>query len=502
MAPQFPVASRTRARAKREDPFAGCLSKAEPGRRKGGSGAEVSGRGARPRASSVLGGLGAGGVAGDDGHGVIVITDDEDGSDEVILVSGGVEEEDEPCDDGLQTVCRFEPNRNFLKGKNTPSGTKDPDLSSSTETSTEADDSSDESFVAYMSESLTTEEYVSGSERDEILERRKKRKREDKGQSCSFYSARKNNKKLAIDSIDDPMMDDEGRKENMEQGDSWVNEWLLDDVKEEKDEKAINVDRLNAKIDCPSNDDNGNSGQTEEGRSFNVSERGGLRETEETGRRGEGDDERLQEKGKAARVNTKGKMGEMEERRNFRAPGEERLNQSREKSTSQNKVSGVDRRMEEKRYGKHVQSDSDPVIRYATSSKVEGRKERVLGKSCSSQQLHKKRKHEKCSGKKAFANEIGKNDWDEDELLKDDTEKEIAEKEKQCAGDSTVKEERKGSTECGILTKPSEEDVGAHQAEVRKDGRSPHDHHIRWERPRKSKEFKYFERVAKKFRSN
>ncbi|KAL3739045.1 hypothetical protein ACJRO7_020444 [Eucalyptus globulus] len=201
---------------------------------------------------------------------------------------------------------------------------------------------------------------------------------------------------------------------------------------------------------------------------------------EETGLGGEDDVERLQEKGRAAiefdgvnaeidasLINEKGKMGQMEETGNLRAPEEDRPNQSQRKSTSWSKVSGVDRRMEEKRYGKHVQSDSDPVVRATTSLKMRGRKARDLGMSRSSRQPQKKRKHEDCSGKQASANENAKNDrgakwerarkpwlnkffrlaeflWDEDDLLQEDREKENAEREKQCTGESTAKEERKG----------------------------------------------------------
>ncbi|KAI3407502.1 ATP-synt_DE_N domain-containing protein [Psidium guajava] len=602
MAPQFPVASISRARTKKEDPLARYFSKAEPGRRKGGAGAGIGGSRARERASSVSGGSGA----GDDGHEVIVITDDEDGSDEAISVSGSVEEEEEPCDYRLQTVRRSKPKqispkdkdvfvddvggdsdkeestdfqfdddliccgevRSFgergegncgsfgsegdhyaqnLPRKNTPSVTEDPEadlssgyLTSSTECSTEADDSSDEDYVACMSESMSTERETSLSSgeyrgREENMKIRKTRIREDKGGSSCLYSASKNNKKLAIDCEDDPIIDDVGRKENAEDRVSWVNEWLLDDVEEKKEEETINVEQLNAEIACPSNDDDGYSRQMEEGGSFSLSERRGSRETEETERGGEDDDERLQEEGKAAieldGVNAatdvslgkeKGKMGEMEERGNFRGPEEEQLKQRRAKSTSRSKVSGVNRRMEEKIYGKHVQADSDAVIRDATSSKVEGRKERDLVMSCSSQRQQKKRKHEDCSGKKAFANGVDENDsranwisrarkerasepwlnkffklanclWGRDELLQDDIEKENAEKQKHCGSDNTMKEERMESTECGISTKPSEEGIGAHQTEARKDSTSTRDYGIRWERSGKSNE---------KFRSN
>ncbi|KAF8028685.1 hypothetical protein BT93_E1361 [Corymbia citriodora subsp. variegata] len=708
MAPWSPITSRTQARTKKKDPFARCFSEAEHGRRKGGSGKDVGGSGARQR-NSVLGGWGTGGMAGDDDHEVIIITDSADGSDEASLVRGSVEEEEEPCDYGLQTGYKFEPNqvsregqnivvdddgggggggggsdeeesaddsdeevisvrgsveeeeepcnyglqtgrrfkpnrvsrkgqnivldddgggggsdkeesaddsdevisvsgtveeeeepcdhglqfkpsqvsrkgknivvdvddggdpdkeksiddqsdddligcgevRSFgseddnyaqnVSGKSIPLVTKDSEadlssdsLSSSTESSSEADDSSDEDFVAYTSEHLSSEEYASGSESDETLQGREKRKCEDKGELSCLYSETKNNKKLATNCIDYLTVDNVGSKESVSGVDA-----------EEKEEEAIDADRLNGKIDCPAIADNGNSGQKEEEGSSSASECRGSRETEETGCWGEDGNERLQEEGKAAAefdvasaetdvsfINEKGKMGQMEERGNLTAPEEEeRLKQSREKSTSQSKAPGVDRRMEERRYGKHVQSDSNPFIRDTSSSRVRGRKEKDWGMSCSSQQLRKKRKHEDCSGEKASVNEIAEYDcranwrsrtreerarepwlqkffdladflWGEDDLLQDNREKENAEREKQCAGDSTTKQERKESTECRISTKPSEEGVRAHQAEAIKDSRSTRDYRIHWERSGKSKEFKYFKRNAKKFRSN
>ncbi|XP_056173513.1 SNF2 domain-containing protein CLASSY 4-like [Syzygium oleosum] len=745
MASGLPVASRTRARIKNEDSFAECFSKAEPGRRKGSSsGAKHRGR-ARQRVSSVsasskLGG-GNGGGASDDSHEVIVITDSEEGSDKVISVNGSGEEEEESSDYGPRTARRFQPNQVFHKCKNTvviDDVSNDSDEEDSTDFEYDesvgghengrfrgykflsnacSDDdlicsgeqNSDEDFVTNVSVSLSadgetcssSEEYVSGSKREENLQIRKKRKRKDGGELSSSYSTRKTSKKLDIECTVDPVIDHAGKKENVERRVSWVNEWLQDDV-EQKGEEAINVEldiecmnepviddvrrkvnvdcrvlwvnewlqsdveeikeeeviveRLNTEINCPSNDENGNSGPMEERGSFSVSECGGAREKEEKRRgiKNDGeelqgdDDEQEEEEGKAgiefdgvkagtdvSFVNEEGKIREMEERGNFCVPEKEGSNQSQEKSTSQSKVFGIDRRMQEKRYGKHVQSDFDSVVGYGTSLKVEGQKERELGMSCSIGHLQKKRKYEDCSGEKVFANrnaekeqesatdgivqgkrklirkfgeqasdirssaellmsltkvsetfskpckgadtnaanvtkknssvgsrceskeEAVRNDcrgnwesrtrreragesrentlfklanciWGKDEIIQDDRQKENAEKEKQFAGDCVMKEERRESTEefetsgmtAGsmkrdssdnmyeqkkvgeILTKSGEEGVGVHQAKGRKDNGSTHDYHIRWESSGTSKEFKYFKRLAQKFRDN
>ncbi|KAI6706386.1 hypothetical protein NL676_009348 [Syzygium grande] len=745
MASGLPVASRTRARIKNEDSFAECFSKAEPGRRKvSSSGAKCRGR-PRQRVSSVsassgLGG-GGGGGASDDTHEVIVITDSEEGSDKVISVSGSVEEEEEPSDYGPQTARMFEPNQVFHKCKNTvvvDDVSNDSDEEDSTDFGYDesvgghengrfrghkflsnacSDDdlicsgeqNRDEDFIANVSISLSadgencssSEEYVSGSKREENLEIRKKRKREDRGEFSSLYSTRKTSKELDIECTVNPVIDHAGKEEDVERIVSWVNEWLQDDV-EEKEEEAINVEldiecmnepviddvrrkvnvecrvlwvnewlqseveeikeeeaiveRLNTEINCPFNDENGNSGQMEERGSFSVSECEGAREKEEKGCGVKNDSEELQgdddeqeeEEGKAgiefdgvktgtdvSFVNEEGKIREMEERGNFCVPEQEGSNQSQEKSTSQSKVFGVDRRMQEKRYGKHVQSDFASVVGYGSSLKVEGQKERDLGMSCSIGHLQKKRKYEDCSSEKAFANrnaekeqeattdgivqgkrklirkfgeqasdirssaellmsltkvsetfskqckgadtnaanvtkknssvgscceskeEAARNDcggnwesrtrreragesrentlfklanciWGKDEIIQDDRQKENAEKENQFAGDCAMKEERRERTAefetsgmtagsmkrdssdnkyeqkkvSEILTKSGEEGVGVHQAKGRKDNGSTHDYHIRWERSGTSKEFKYFKRLAQKFRDN
>ncbi|KAI6706380.1 hypothetical protein NL676_009342 [Syzygium grande] len=496
---------------------------------------------------------------------------------------------------------------------------------------------SDEDFIANVSVSLSadgencwsSEEYVAGSKREENLEIRKKRKREDGGEFSSLYSTRKTSKELDIECTVNPVTDHAGKEEDVERRVSWVNEWLQDDV-EEKEEEAINVEldiecmnepviddvrrkvnvkcrvlwvnewlqseveeikeeeaiveRLNTKINCPFNDENGNSGQMEERGSFSVSECEGPREKEEKGCgvKNDGkelqgdDDEQEEEEGKAgiefdgvktgtdvSFVNEEGKIREMEERGNFCVPEQEGSNQSQEKSTSQSKVFGVDRRMQEKRYGKHVQSDFASVVGYGTSLKVEGQKERDLGMFCSIGHLQKKRKYEDCSSEKAFANrnadreqeattdgivqgkrklirKFGEQASDirssaellmsltKDEIIQDDRQKENEETENQFAGDCAMKEERRESTAefetsgmtagsmkrdssdnmyeqkkvSEILTKSGEEGVGVHQEKGRKDNGSTHDYHIRWERSATSKEFKYFKRLAQKFRDN
>ncbi|XP_030516518.2 SNF2 domain-containing protein CLASSY 3-like [Rhodamnia argentea] len=377
-----------------------------------------------------------------------------------------------------------------------------------------------------------------------------------------------------IECMDDPGIDEGGSKENVECRVSRVKGWLQVDVEEVKEEETINVERSNAETDCPSNDENGNSRQTEERGSFSLSECQRTREKAETGHGGNNDDEGLQvdeeeeeeeEEGKAeiefdrvnagtdvSSINEKGTIREIEERGNFCEPEKEGSNQSREKLTSLIKVFGVDRRTQEKIYGK-----------------VEDRKEEDSGMSCSIQQLPKKRKYKDCSGKKAFANRNAEKEqtsatdgtvrnecrgdwesrtrrerggesrentlfklvnciWGKDEIPQDDIQKERVDKEKQFAGGCAVREERKESTEwfetfgrtasgikgdCShnmyeqkkvgeILPRSGEEGVGVHQAQGRKDCRSTSDYEICWERSGKSKELKYFQRLAQKFRDN
>ncbi|KAL3739041.1 hypothetical protein ACJRO7_020440 [Eucalyptus globulus] len=492
MAPRFPVASRIRVQTKKKDHFTRCSSKAEHNRRKGRSGAEIGGSGVRQRASSVSGGLGARGAASDDDHEVIIITDNEDEPSQVsckgksvVVVDddAGSDSDKEESEDFLSDddLIGCDEERGFGEGngrsfgseddnyvqnvsrKKTPLVTKDSEVDLSSDYLSSSTESSSEIIERVMN----TEEYVSGSERDENLH-----KSEDRGESSSLHSATKNNKKPAIDCLDYPMIDDLGRKENV----SWVNEWLLDDVEEEKEEEVIDMDPLNGEIDCPSNADRGNSGQKEEGGNSSASECRGSREMEETGCGGEDDVERMQKKGKAAiefdgmnaetdvsLINEKGKMGQMEETGNLRAPEEDRLNQSQGKSTSWSK----------ERYGKHVQPDSDPVVQATSSSKVRGRKERDLGMSCSSGQQQKKRKHKDCSSKKASANEVAENDrranWER-------ARKPWLNKFFKLADFLWG---RKESREWEILTKPSEEGVGAHQAEARKGSTSTRDYGIR-----------------------
>ncbi|KAL3739023.1 hypothetical protein ACJRO7_020423 [Eucalyptus globulus] len=507
MASGLPVASRTRARIRKEDSFAERFSKAEPGRQKGeSSGAKRRGRPRkrvspgtqksessgpkrkgrpRKRVSSISGALGGrgGGSAGDDSHEVVVITDGEDGSDKTISVSGSGEEEEESGDYRPQTARRFEPirvfhkcrktavvadgridsdeedstdfksdgsvggheNRRFrgdkflynacsdddllcsdkekalgeqgegngrsFKSKNndffgrsknddyapnvsrkrTPSVTDDGHetyvnldyLSSSSTRSTEADNTSDEDFIANVQESLSadgetssgTEEYVSGTECEDILEIRKKIKNED--ELSSLYRARETTREL-----DSELIDNAEKKEDEERRVSWVNEWLQDDVEEEKEEEAINVEHDIECMDNPVIDD--------------------VRRKENVEFRVLWVNEWL-----------------LEELKGEEANNAEQLNA--EIDCPSNDENG---RVQEKRHGKHVQSDFDSVIRYATSSKVEGRKERNSGMSCSIRQLQKKRKYEDCSSEKAFVNKI-------------------AEQEQASASNGTMEEERK-----------------------------------------------------------
>ncbi|XP_030514607.1 uncharacterized protein LOC125314161 [Rhodamnia argentea] len=297
-----------------------------------------------------------GGSAVDGSREVIAITDSEDDSDEVISVSGSAEEEEESRDhkppmaqsdsdeeestdfesdesvgghgrcgreEFLSNACseddsiRSGEEKVFGERNRTPSVTEDGSkanisldyLSSSSESSTEADDIGDEYLVAKGSESLSTdgdtssssEEDVSGSELEKITEIRKKIKRKDIGELSPLCSARTTTKELDIECsddlvinnarkkedeecrvslvnewlqhdvekqkeeeainvehdiecMDDLVIDEAGRKENVESRVSWVKERLQGDVEEVKEEEAINVERSNAKIDCPSID--------------------------------------------------------------------------------------------------------------------------------------------------------------------------------------------------------------------------------------------------------
>ncbi|XP_048131605.1 SNF2 domain-containing protein CLASSY 4-like [Rhodamnia argentea] len=584
MASHSSVASRTRSRTKKEANFAGVFSNVEPGssgakravrdvrfRETSGPEAESSGRGARQRVSSVSGGLDGGGGAGDDSRESIDVTDgaDDTDTDEVISVSGSEEEEEESSDHRSQTVPRFEPNRVSHKLKNID--IVDVVISDSDE---------EESMDFEYAESVGGHE--NGRFGDDLRVIDDAGKKEDVERRVSWVNewlqddAEEEKEEEAInvehdiECMDDPVIDKAERKENMVCRLLWVNEWLHGDMEEVKEEGTSNVGPLNAELNSPSNDENGNSGKMEERGSSSVSEPEEMMEKEETGDGVKNGDEGLQadddeqeeeeEEGGAeiefdrvnagtdvSSVNGKGMIREMEERGNFCTPEKEGSSQSQEKSTSQILVSGVDRRTQEKGFGK-----------------VEGRKERDSGMSCSIRQWQKKRKCDDCSGEKAVANRsaekeqtsatdgTGRNeyrgDWEsrtrgerarksrentlfkladcilgKDEILQDDIQKERADEEKQFAG--AVKEERKeifetfGTTassmkrDCSvdmyeqkkvgeILTTSGEEGVGVHQAQERKDHRSIDDYDIHWERSVRSKEFKYFQRLAQKFRDN